>query len=90
MALGLYQVKAQVTLTPGTFTLDAASGLRFGTGSYADAASTYGSSGVMIVPVGTLIEVDPAGHLGVALGGAGNLLAVTRGQETGGVYGTAN
>lgn len=105
MAIGLFRTNAAVTLAPGAFTADAATGLRFGTGSNANAAGNWGSSGggvpggagsggggssSYLVPAGTLIEVDPAAPLGVALGGAGNLTAVTRGQETGGTYGTAN
>jgi hypothetical protein len=109
MAAGLYRLNTQVVLTPGAFTADATTGLRFGTGSNANAANNWGSGASTpvvpadnanpftsvgpqgsVVKAGQLIWVDPAAALGVALGGAGNLTAVTPGQETGGFYGTAN
>jgi hypothetical protein len=104
MAAANYITKAAVTLVPGAFTLDATTGVRVGTGGNASGANLYGSSGGAVpggggggsgpqgnvVPAGSLVYVDPASAFGVALGGAGNLTAVTRGQETGGVYGTAN
>jgi hypothetical protein len=58
--------------------------------SFAQGAGLYGSGGTQVVPAGTILRVDPAAPLGIALGGAGNLVAVTPGQETGGFYGTAN
>jgi hypothetical protein len=99
MALGRYRVNATVTLVPGAFTADATTGLREGTGSNANAANNWGSgagtpgggpAGSYQVPAGQIVVVDPAAALGVALGGAGNLTAITPGQETGGFYGTAN
>jgi hypothetical protein len=106
MAAGLYLVKTTVNLTPGAFTLDVAGATTTawhpGTGSNATGANLYGSGNATpggasgagpqanVINQGTLLWVDPASAFGVALGGAGNLSAVTRGQETGGSYGTAN
>jgi len=41
MALARYVLTADVTVPAGIFTLDATTGLRFGTGSYAGAAGVW-------------------------------------------------
>lgn len=89
MALNRYIVTSAQVLPAGAFTLDASSGLRFGTGSTANGAGNYGSGGGVIVPKGRLLLLDPAGQVFAAIG-AGNLALVTPAQETGGFYGTAN
>lgn len=106
MAAGLFRVNARTVLTPGAFTQagGAESGTTAwdpGTGSNANAAGNWGSgngtpggggpgSSGIVYNAGQLIYVDPAGALGVALGGGANLTAVSYGQETGGGYGTGN
>lgn len=89
MAITRYVVTSQVNLAAGAFTLDATTGLRFGTGGWAQGVGLYGSGGGWVIPKGTLLELDSASPLVTAIG-AGNLSAVTPGQETGGFYGTAN
>jgi hypothetical protein len=88
MALNRYVLTATVTLPPGTFTADAATGFRFGTGSSAQGAGVYGSGGPgvssgaagTVFPVGTVIVADPAGALFTAIG-SGNLRAYVQGQD---------
>lgn len=89
MALNRYVLTAKVTLPAGAYTADATTGLRFGTGSYAQGAGTYGSSGGTTWEKGMIIWADPAGALYTAIG-AGNLRAFVDGQDTAGHYGLAN
>jgi hypothetical protein len=96
MALSRYVLTATVTLPPGTYTADAATGLRFGTGSYAQGAGTYGSgaggdltAGGETFIAGTVIVADPAGVLYTAIG-AGNLRAFIDGTDDVGHAALAN
>jgi hypothetical protein len=81
MALTRYVVTADVTVPAGTFTPDAATGLRFGTGSWAGASGAWSDGIPASVPTftaGQVIEFDPATTAGAALQsaiGAGNLRA---------------
>jgi hypothetical protein len=79
MALNRYVLTATVILPPGAFTADAATGLRFGTGSNAQGAGVWGAEGATFVK-GTTIVADPAGALFTAIG-SGNLRAYVQGQD---------
>lgn len=85
MALGRFVLTATVTVPAGTFTDDAATGLRFGTGSNAQGAATWGSNGGATFLQGTVIYADSggtggAGALYTAIG-SGNLRAFVDGQD---------
>ena len=85
MALSRFVLTATVVLPAGTFTDDATTGLRFGTGSNAQGAGLWGSDGGVTFLAGTAIYADSsgtgaAGALYTAIG-AGNLRAYVQGQD---------
>jgi hypothetical protein len=94
MALARYVVTANVTLAAGAFTLDATSGERRGTGSYAaPTAGNYGPGAFL--PKGSVVYADSSvGTTGpqllyVAIGAA-NLRAYVQGQDDVGREGISN
>lgn len=89
MALNRYVLTSTVTLPAGAFTADATTGLRSGTGSYAQGAGNWGSGGGNVFPEGTTIVADPAGALFTAIG-ASNLRAYVQGQDDVGHAALAN
>lgn len=106
MALNRYVLTANVTLPSGTFTSDVIesgtpSGTpgvgapgNFGTGSYAQSASHYGSGAGSVAGsttwyAGQVIWADPSGALFTAIG-SGNLRAFTDGTDSNGHWGTSN
>lgn len=106
MALNRYVLTANVTLPSGTFAPDvieggtpsattgAGSPANFGTGSYAQSASHYGSGAGSVAGssawyAGQVIWADPSGALYTAIG-AGNLRAFIDGTDASGHFGTSN
>lgn len=85
MAVQRYVLTTDLTLPAGSFTLDASSGERVGTGSYAQGAGNWGSGagsagGSTNWYAGQVIWADPAGELYTAIG-AGNLRAFRDGTD---------
>jgi hypothetical protein len=102
MALNQYVLTATVTLPSGAFTLggsdviidQAGAGGGFGTGSYAQSASHYGSGAGSVAGSttwyrGQIIWADPAGALFTAIG-SGNLQQITDGAGTVSHFGISN
>jgi hypothetical protein len=87
MALSRFVLTATVPLAAGTFTDDAATGIRFGTGSNAQGAGLWGSDGGVTFLKGTVIYASSLSSDGGAYAlytaiGAGNLRAFVDGQDT--------
>jgi len=93
MALGRFVVTNTVTVPAGTFTADATTGLRVGTGSWAGPAVAWAEGSPVTFLKGQVIEFDTATTAGAALQaaiGAGNLRAYVQGSDDVGHAGLAN
>ncbi len=86
MALNRYVLTSTVTVPAGAFT---ASSNGFGTGSYAQGAGEYDSSGGATWIKGQVIYADPAGALYTAIG-ASNLRTYVQGTDDRGPSGVSN
>jgi hypothetical protein len=92
MALNRYVLTAKVTVPAGAYTADVATpgtSANFGTGSYAQGASEYGSAGGATWYPGQVIWADPSGALYTAIG-SGSLRAFADGTDTNGHWGVSN
>ena len=94
MAINQYRLTAAVTVGVGTLaTVTAGEPGSGGAAGYGNSAVASPDTTGVLFPYtflkGQLIMLDPTGPMYALIGG-GNLQLVTLGQETGGVYGTAN
>jgi hypothetical protein len=88
MAINRYRLTQKVTLPSGSFTPDVTTAaVNYGTGSYAQGASEYGSGDGSVAGSTTWLKgmelmLDPTGALYTAIGG-GNLVQITAVDDVG-------